>query len=70
MVLMEIKSFAVKYRIFVVRMNRAFQNVRTEVVRNVHETVHVSKIMFFLQSAKDFTEILRLYGKGVPSGIE
>jgi hypothetical protein len=51
-------------------MNRAFQNARTEVVRNMHETVHVFKIMFFLQSAKDFTEILRLYGKGVPSGIE
>lgn len=70
LVMTEIKSFGVKCRILVAKMNRAFQNAKTEVVRSVHETLHVFRIMLFLHSAKDFTAILRLYGKDVPSGTE
>jgi hypothetical protein len=68
--LTENKSYAVKYRILVAKMNRTLQNARTEVPRSVHETVHVFRIMLFLHSAKDFATVLRLYGKDVPSGTE
>lgn len=70
LVMLEIESFVVKCRILVAKMNRAFQDEKTEVLRSVHETLRVFRIMLFLHSAKDFAAILRLYGKDVPPGSE